>query len=100
MPKPTRGRVDARSHQSPVAAALAAVLCATLFSLGLTFGPGAPAAQAAHAVGPITLSSGQITDQVNALGGTKNQVQAAIDALYKARGVDLYVAYVKDFSGA
>lgn len=100
MPKPTPGRVDARSPQSSVAAAFTAVLCATLLSLGLTFGPNAPAARAAHAVGPITLSSGQITDQVNALGGTKGQVQAAIDALYKARGVDLYVAYVKDFSGA
>jgi TPM domain len=89
MPKPTiRPTVRRR---------IAAVLAAVALGLGPALGAGTPAAQA---VGPITLSSGQITDQANALGGTKGQVQAAIDGLYKSRGIDLYVAYVPDFSGA
>jgi TPM domain len=53
----------------------------------------------ARATGPITLSPGQITDQVGALGSAKSQVQAAIDQLYHDKGVDLHVAYVEDFSG-
>ena len=79
-------------------AVLATVLCAAVLGLGLV--PGLASAPIAQAVGPITLSAGQITDQANALGGNKAQVQTAIDALYKTRGIDLYVAYVPDFSGA
>jgi hypothetical protein len=68
----------------------------TAVLLGLGFGPGAGTALA---TGPITLSAGQITDQVGALGSARNQVQAAIDQLYQAKGIDLHVAYVNDFSG-
>ena len=89
MPKPTSGPTPRRR--------LVAVLCAVVLGLAPALGAGTPVAQA---VGPITLSAGQITDQANALGGNRAEVQAAIDALYQARGIDLYVAYVPDFSGA
>ena len=70
------------------------VLLATLLVSGLGF-----LAAPAHAVGPITLSSGQITDQVGALGSARGQVQSAINQLFQSRGIDLHVAYVSDFSG-
>jgi hypothetical protein len=65
----------------------------------LVLAGGGAVCSSAYAVSPITLSPGQITDQVGALGSARNQVQTAIDQLYSAKGIDLHVAYVKDFSG-
>lgn len=57
-------------------------------------------APAARADGPITLSrEGQITDRVGALGDREGQVTAALDRLYDQRRAQLFVAYVRDFSG-
>jgi hypothetical protein len=72
---------------------------ALLLGLLLTLGPVWLGAGPARATGPITLSPGQITDQVGALGSAKSQVQAAIDRLYQDKGIDLHVAYVEDFGG-
>ncbi|MFI6942128.1 TPM domain-containing protein [Streptomyces sp. NPDC050418] len=53
-----------------------------------------------RAEGPITLSrDGQITDKVGALGDREGEVTKALDRLYDDRGVQLFVAYVRDFSG-
>lgn len=57
-------------------------------------------APTARADGPITLSrDGQITDRVGALGDRKAQVTTALDQLYDQRRIQLFVAYVRDFSG-
>nr|WP_307813097.1 TPM domain-containing protein [Streptomyces sp. N35] len=54
----------------------------------------------ARAEGPITLSrTGQITDKVGALGDRKTEVAQALDKLYDDDGIQLFVAYVRDFSG-
>ena len=88
MPQPTSRPTTRRR--------LTAVLFAVVLGLGPALGAGTPAALA---VTPIVLAGGQITDQANALGGAKSQVQSAIDTLYRTRGIDLYIAYVPDFSG-
>ncbi|MFF3953324.1 TPM domain-containing protein [Streptomyces sp. NPDC001890] len=62
--------------------------------------PALPAAPAARADDPVTLSrDGQITDKVGALGDRRDQVRAALDRLYADRRVQLFVVYVRDFSG-
>ncbi|MEU7577943.1 TPM domain-containing protein [Streptomyces sp. NPDC041068] len=49
---------------------------------------------------PVTLSrTGQITDKVDALGDRKGAAEKALDRLYDDRGVQLFVVYVRDFSG-
>lgn len=59
-----------------------------------------PAVTAARADDPVTLSrDGQITDRVGALGDRANQVVQALDRLYDDRRVQLFVVYVRDFSG-
>ncbi|MFD7228574.1 TPM domain-containing protein [Streptomyces sp. NPDC059881] len=59
-----------------------------------------PAAGNAPAEEPVQLSrQGQITDRVGALGGQEPQVAQALDRLYDERRVQLFVAYVRDFSG-
>ncbi|MFB6818020.1 TPM domain-containing protein [Streptomyces sp. NPDC056347] len=59
-----------------------------------------PAARPALADGPVDLSrDGQITDRVDALGNRTDQVRAALDRLYADRRVQLFVVYVRDFSG-
>ncbi|WP_328896125.1 TPM domain-containing protein [Streptomyces sp. NBC_00236] len=59
-----------------------------------------PTATAARADDPITLSrDGQITDKVGALGDRRAQVVTALDRLYDQRRIQLFVAYVRDFSG-
>ncbi|MFJ6794590.1 TPM domain-containing protein [Streptomyces sp. NPDC091268] len=79
----------------PTRAGLA--LAAALLALG---GWGAAAAPAARAEDPVTLAQqGQITDRVGALGDRAPQVAAALDELYADRKVQLFVAYVRDFSG-
>ncbi|MFJ7490384.1 TPM domain-containing protein [Streptomyces sp. NPDC097727] len=63
-------------------------------------GPALPTAPTAHADGPVTLSrDGQITDKVGALGDRRDQVTAALDRLYADRRIQLFVVYVRDFSG-
>ncbi|MEV6395228.1 TPM domain-containing protein [Streptomyces sp. NPDC051907] len=59
-----------------------------------------PAAHSARADDPVTLSrEGQITDRVGALGDREPQVEAALDRLYDAQRLQLFVVYVRDFSG-
>nr|WP_234363217.1 TPM domain-containing protein [Streptomyces formicae] len=54
----------------------------------------------AFADDPVTLSrTGQITDKAGALGDRKDAAEQALDRLYDDRGVQLFVAYVRDFSG-
>ncbi|MFD0631777.1 TPM domain-containing protein [Catenulispora yoronensis] len=49
---------------------------------------------------PIQLERvGQITDKVNALGGRRGEVAAALTQLDTQHGIQLFVAYVRDFSG-
>ncbi|MFE4217787.1 TPM domain-containing protein [Streptomyces sp. NPDC056844] len=72
-----------------LAAALTAVLWIAL-----------PGATGAVAEDPVTLSrDGQITDKVDALGDRERQVDAALDRLFDEQRVQLFVAYVRDFSG-
>ncbi|WP_405691847.1 TPM domain-containing protein [Streptomyces sp. NBC_00057] len=59
-----------------------------------------PAALTARADDPVPLSKdGQITDKVGALGDRRDQVTAALDRLYADRRIQLFVVYVRDFSG-
>ncbi|GAA3476723.1 hypothetical protein GCM10018966_012510 [Streptomyces yanii] len=59
-----------------------------------------PAAPIARADDPVTLSrDGQITDKVGALGDRRSEVVAALDRLYADRRIQLFVVYVRDFSG-
>ncbi|UQX05131.1 TPM domain-containing protein [Streptomyces sp. RerS4] len=54
----------------------------------------------ARAEDPVTLSQqGQVTDRVGALGERAPAVRAALDRLYADRRIQLFVAYVRDFSG-
>ncbi len=81
-----------RSLPHIAARAVLAALLVVVLPLLLT-GP-------ARAEGSVTLSrSGQITDKVGALGDRKGEVGQALDKLYDDRGVQLFVAYVRDFSG-
>ncbi|MFF1694018.1 TPM domain-containing protein [Streptomyces sp. NPDC058257] len=60
----------------------------------------APAALAAPADDPVTLSrGGQITDKVGALGDRGHATGRALDQLYDDGGLQLFVVYVRDFSG-
>ncbi|MFJ3252647.1 TPM domain-containing protein [Streptomyces sp. NPDC086771] len=59
-----------------------------------------PAASGARADDPVTLSrDGQITDKVGALGDRRDQVRTALDRLYADHRAQLFVVYVRDFSG-
>lgn len=70
-------------------AALTALLWITL--------PWTPGARAED---PVTLSrEGQITDKVGALSDREPQVEATLDRLFEEQRVQLFVAYVRDFSG-
>ncbi|WP_442816379.1 TPM domain-containing protein [Streptomyces sp. NBC_01233] len=72
-------------------------LAAALLALG---GWGVAQAPPARAEDPVTLSrQGQITDRVGALGNRQAAVAAALDELYADRRIQLFVAYVDDFSG-
>ncbi|MYV65928.1 TPM domain-containing protein, partial [Streptomyces sp. SID2131] len=42
---------------------------------------------------------GQITDRVGALGDRRASVEQALDRLYEQERVQLFVVYVRDFSG-
>lgn len=57
-------------------------------------------ATASRADDPITLSrAGQITDKVDALRDRKSDVASALDSLDSKRNTQLFVVYVRDFSG-
>ncbi|MEU7600014.1 TPM domain-containing protein [Streptomyces sp. NPDC040724] len=72
-------------------------MAAGLLALG---GWGVAQAPPVRAEDPVTLSrQGQITDRVGALGDRQAAVAAALDELYADRRVQLFVAYVDDFSG-
>ncbi|WP_418958927.1 TPM domain-containing protein [Streptomyces tritici] len=59
-----------------------------------------PAAPGALAEDPVVLArDGQITDRVNALGPRRASVATALDRLYDAQRLQLFVVYVRDFSG-
>ncbi|MET9653717.1 TPM domain-containing protein [Streptomyces sp. NPDC006460] len=59
-----------------------------------------PAALGARADDPVVLSrDGQITDTVDALGDRRDEVARALDRLYNNRRLQLFVVYVRDFSG-
>ncbi|GAA2653989.1 hypothetical protein GCM10010425_80040 [Streptomyces spororaveus] len=82
-------------RRTSVRAALA--LAAGLLAVG---GSGVVGAPPARAEDPVTLSQqGQITDLVGALGDRQGDVTAALDKLYADRRIQLFVAYVRDFSG-
>ncbi|MFC5169385.1 TPM domain-containing protein [Streptomyces mutomycini] len=73
------------------------ILFAALTALLWITGPGTPGARAED---PVTLSrEGQITDKVGALGDREPQTEAALDRLFEEQRVQLFVAYVRDFSG-
>ncbi|MGW0750192.1 TPM domain-containing protein [Streptomyces sp. NPDC002587] len=72
-------------------------LAAALLAFG---GWGVAGAPPVRADDPVTLSQqGQITDRVDALGDRKAAVTAALDELYADRKIQLFVTYVRDFSG-
>ncbi|MEV1023884.1 TPM domain-containing protein [Streptomyces sp. NPDC050264] len=57
-------------------------------------------AASVHADDPVTLSrTGQITDKVGALGDREDAVVSALGDLDDAHGIQLFVTYVRDFSG-
>ncbi|MFD5365975.1 TPM domain-containing protein [Streptomyces sp. NPDC127103] len=59
-----------------------------------------PAVHGARADDPVALSrDGQITDRVDALGDRRASVVQALDRLYDDRRIQLFVVYVRDFSG-
>lgn len=59
-----------------------------------------PAVHGARADDPVALSrDGQITDRVDALGDRRASVVRALDRLYDTRRIQLFVVYVRDFSG-
>ncbi|MFD3957323.1 TPM domain-containing protein [Streptomyces bacillaris] len=59
-----------------------------------------PAAVEARAEDPVELSrDGQITDRVGALRDRTDAVEDALDRLYAERRIQLFVVYVRDFSG-
>lgn len=59
-----------------------------------------PAVHDARAEDPVVLArEGQITDNVGALGDRRSAVTQALDQLYDDRRIQLFVVYVRDFSG-
>ncbi|MEU5048257.1 TPM domain-containing protein [Streptomyces sp. NPDC021096] len=72
-------------------------LVSALLALGAFLLPTTPAARADT---PLDLdASGRITDTVGALGRRRHQVEAALERLNASHHVQLYVTYVRDFSG-
>ncbi|MFC8658649.1 TPM domain-containing protein [Streptomyces parvus] len=80
-----------------MASAPLAALASALLAVGWLV---LPAAVPARADDPVELSrDGQITDRVGALGDRAGQVEDALDRLYDEQRVQLFVVYVRDFSG-
>ncbi|MFI8322206.1 TPM domain-containing protein [Streptomyces sp. NPDC085529] len=62
--------------------------------------PVVPAAAGARADDPVALpADGQILDRVGALRDRRPEVAEALDRLYDDRRIQLFVVYVRDFSG-
>ncbi|MFD6361390.1 TPM domain-containing protein [Streptomyces roseolus] len=60
----------------------------------------APAAAGARADDPVVLpSDGQVLDRVDALRDRRREVDEALDRLYDDRRIQLFVVYVRGFSG-
>ncbi|GAA4902376.1 TPM domain-containing protein [Streptomyces coeruleoprunus] len=75
-------------------------LLAVLAVLVAVWWPVGPAAPGARADEPVPLArQGQITDRVGALGVREGEVARALDRLYDDHRVQLFVVYVRDFSG-
>ncbi|MDX3852451.1 TPM domain-containing protein, partial [Streptomyces sp. AK02-01A] len=73
------------------------VLLAALITVWWLF---VPSSQVAGAEDPVPLSrQGQITDKVGALGDRGTEVSDSLDRLYNDSRIQLYVVYVRDFSG-
>jgi len=86
-----------RIRSSAPGRALLTGLLATLFA---GYWLALPGAVDARAEDPVELSrDGQITDRVGALGDRTGAVEDALDRLYAERRVQLFVVYVRDFSG-
>ncbi|MFF5445211.1 TPM domain-containing protein [Streptomyces sp. NPDC012888] len=78
----------------------AASLYAVLLLAAALLVCGGAAASPARADDPVDLSGrGQVTDRVGALGDRRAAVETALQRLYADRRVQLFVAYVRDFSG-
>lgn len=93
----TTGRAATGRARAGRAARGGLALAAALLAFG---GWGLAGAPPARAEDPVTLSQqGQITDRVGALGDRKGAVTAALDKLYADRRIQLFVTYVRDFSG-
>ncbi|WP_433545865.1 TPM domain-containing protein [Streptomyces sp. CA-294286] len=77
-----------------------AALLAVLLAVAACWlaGPQAPA-HAVRAEGPVRLSEGQVTDKTGALGDRRGEVAEALDRLYADHRIQLFVVYVRDFSG-
>lgn len=100
---PPKSRTKRRTKRRTRTLSLAGIPVRTGLALAAALlaltGWAAAAAPAARADDPVTLSQqGQITDRVGALGDRKPEVTAALDKLYADRKVQLFVAYVRDFS--
>ena len=62
----------------------------------MVFLAGAPLA--AHAADPVDLEGAYVLDTVGAIAGDEPRVQSALDGLYSATGIQLFVVYVDTFS--
>ncbi|MFJ9636547.1 TPM domain-containing protein [Streptomyces sp. NPDC101178] len=88
-----RGTGTGRALLGGPLAALLTVLVAVCWLAG-------PATVEARAEDPVELSrDGQITDRVGALQDRDAAVEDALDRLYAERRIQLFVVYVRDFSG-
>uniref|UniRef100_UPI000AF62A78 TPM domain-containing protein n=1 Tax=Streptomyces luridiscabiei TaxID=164114 RepID=UPI000AF62A78 len=86
-----------RIRSSAPGRALLTGLLATLFA---GYWLALPGAADARAEDPVELSrDGQITDRVGALGDRTDAVEDALDRLYAQQRLQLFVVYVRDFSG-
>ncbi|MFF0263832.1 TPM domain-containing protein [Streptomyces microflavus] len=86
-----------RIRSSAPGRALLTGLLATLFAGCWLALPGAVYARAED---PVELSrDGQITDRAGALGDRTDAVEDALDRLYAEQRLQLFVVYVRDFSG-
>ncbi|MFD6886851.1 TPM domain-containing protein [Streptomyces sp. NPDC059957] len=96
---PPRSRTKRRQGRTSAAIPVRTGLALAAALLALT-GWATATAPDARADDPVTLSQqGQITDRVGALGDRGPEVTAALDKLYADRKVQLFVTYVRDFSG-